>query len=29
MQCCNKKVGQDFDRAVTDLPTAYLRATPP
>ena len=27
-QCCLKKFGQDFDRAVADLPTAYMSATP-
>ena len=24
-----KIFGQDFDRVVADLPTAYMRATPP
>ena len=27
MQCHDKKFGQDFDHAVTDLPTALMRTT--
>ena len=29
MQCHDKKFGQYHHRAVSDLPTAYIHATPP